>query len=59
METRDGIARKTIPHITPEMKELMLQRAITKHMPTPKLVNVNMEPAIALVDGKATLLMRL
>ena len=59
MEIIDGSARKTIPHITPEAKTLMLQRAIRKQMPTPKLVRVTIDAAIATVDGKATLLIKL
>jgi len=55
----DGSARKVIPHITPETKELVLPRAIRKQRPTPKLVSVTIDVAIALVDGKATLRIKL
>ena len=58
-EIIDGSARKIIPHITPEVKELMLQRAIRKQMPTPRLVSVTIDTEIAAVDGKATLLIKL
>ena len=55
---RDGIAKKTTPHITPEMKELG-PPAIRKHKPTPMLVKLSIEATIALVDGKATRLIKL
>ena len=58
-EIIDGSARKIIPHITPEVKELMLQRAIRKQMPTPRVVSVTIDTEIAAVDGKATLLIKL
>ena len=51
----EGSARNVIPHITPETKELALQRAIRKEKPTPMLVSATIDAAIALVDGKATL----
>lgn len=59
LESIDGNARKTIPHITPEANELMVQRAIRKQMPTPKLVSVTIDATIANVDGKATRLIKL
>jgi hypothetical protein len=58
LEMRDGIARNMIPHTTPKMKELA-PPAIRKHKPTPRLVKVSIDTTIALVDGKATLLIRL
>ena len=58
-EMIDGSARKSIPHTTPEKKELMLQRAIRKQIPTPALVNATIDAAIAVVEGKATLRIKL
>jgi len=50
----DGRARKTIPQIIPEIKEVKLQRAIRKQRPTPTVVRVTIDEAIAVVDGNAT-----
>jgi len=37
----------------------MLQRAIRKQIPTPTLVNATIDAAIAVVEGKATLRIKL
>jgi len=58
LEISDGNAKKTIPQITPETKELG-PLAIRKHKPTPMLVKVSIEITIALVDGNATRLIKL
>jgi hypothetical protein len=55
----DGIARKIIPHNIPEANELKVPPAIKKHMPTPTLVSVTIETPIDIVDGKATLRIKL
>jgi hypothetical protein len=41
------------------MKELIVHPASRKHTPTPTLVSVSIDARIALVDGKATLLIKL
>lgn len=55
----EGIAKKAIPHFIPRLNASKDQRVIRKQTPIPIVVKNAIEARMALVEGNATLLIRL
>lgn len=58
-DAKEGSVRAISPHVAPMKKDAIVRSATEKDRPTPTVERISDAMRIALVDGKATCLMKL